>query len=67
MIDGQQAPYDQIQDETQYDSVVPPPPIQLTVSHEPLVLHSKIKVAHSPTTMLVSATDDTHACMDRQE
>ena len=66
-IDGQQAPHDQIQDETQYDYVAPPPPVQLTVFHEPLVLHDQIEVACPPITVLVTATDDTCACMDRLE
>ena len=66
-IDGQQAPHDQIQDETQYDSMEPPSPVQLIVFHEPLVLHDQIKVACPPTTALVSATNDTRACMDRLE
>ena len=67
MIDGQQAPHDQIQDKTQYDSVAPPPPIQLTVFHEPLVFHNQIEMAFPPATMLVSATNDTRARMDRLE
>ena len=45
--------HDQIQDETQYDSVAPPPPIQLIVFPEPLVLHDHIEVAYPPATVLV--------------
>ena len=59
--------HDQIQDETQYDSVAPPPPIQLIVFHEPLVLHDQIEVAYPPATVLVSAIDDARSCMDRLE
>ena len=66
-IDGQQAPHDQIQDEIQYDSMAPPPPVQLTVFHEPLVLHDQIEVACPLATVLVLATGDTRACMDRLE
>ena len=47
--------------------MAPPPPVQLTVFHEPLVLHDQIEVACPPTTVLVSTTDDTRACMDRLE
>ena len=45
--------------------MAPPPPIQLTVFHEALVLHSHIEVAYPPATVLVLATDDTRAHMDR--
>ena len=45
----------------------PPPPVQLTVFHEPLVLHDQIEVAFPLDTVLVSATNDTRACMDRLE
>ena len=45
----------------------PPPPVQLRVFHKPLVLHDQIEVACPPAIMLVSATDDARACMDRLE
>ena len=47
--------------------MAPPPPVQLTIFHKPLVLHDQIEVVCPPATMLVSAIDDTHACMDRLE
>ena len=64
---GRNASHDQIQDETQYDYVAPPPPVQLTVFHEPLVLHSQIEVACPLAIVLILATNDTHARMDRLE
>ena len=47
--------------------MAPPLLVQLTFFHEPLVLHDQIEVAYSPAIVLVSATDDTRACMDRLE
>ena len=45
-MDGLYTPHDQIQDDAQPDFVAPRPPplIQLTASHVPLVLHSQIEV-----------------------
>ena len=47
--------------------MAPLSPTQLTISHEPLVLHGQIEVARPPAIVLVSATDYTRARMDRQE
>ena len=47
--------------------MAPLPPVQLTVFHEPLVLHGQIEVACPPAIVLVSAIDDTRACMDKLE
>ena len=47
--------------------MAPPSPVQLTVFHEPLVLHGQIEVAFPLTTVLVLATDDTRARMDKME
>ena len=47
--------------------MAPLPSVQLAVFHEPLVLHDQIQVACPLATMLVSATDDARACMDRLE
>ena len=47
--------------------MAPPPPVQLIVSHEPLVLHDQIEVACPPAIVLVSTTNYTRARMDRQE
>ncbi|RVW76910.1 hypothetical protein CK203_051576 [Vitis vinifera] len=58
----------EIQDETPYDSLPPPPPpLGLTVPWAPpYLLHGHFEVA-SPAVVQTTVLGDTHACMDRIE
>ena len=68
-IDGQQAQQVLVQEDTQFDTTVPPPPphSQPAPQTVPFTLHSQTEVAPPPTIVPTPISEDPHARMDRLE
>ncbi|KAL6314367.1 hypothetical protein AAG906_021201 [Vitis piasezkii] len=68
-IDGQQTQQVPVQESTQFDTTVPPPPLpsQSVPQAIPFTLHSQIEVAPPPITSPIPASEDPHARMDKLE
>ncbi|RVW63937.1 hypothetical protein CK203_056776 [Vitis vinifera] len=68
-IDGQQAQQVPIQEDTQFDTTVPPPPphSQPAPQTVPFTLHSQTKVTPPPAIVPTPISEDPHARMDRLE
>ncbi|RVW25275.1 hypothetical protein CK203_114769 [Vitis vinifera] len=68
-IDGQQTQQIPVQESTQFDTIVPPPPLpsQSVPQAIPFTLHSQIEVAPPPITSPIPASEDPHARMDKLE
>ena len=68
-IDGQQAQQVPVQEDTQFDTTVPPPPphSQPAPQTVPFTLHSQTEVAPLPAIVPTPISEDPHARMDRLE
>ena len=68
-IDGQQTQQVPVQESTQFDTTVPPPPLpsQSVPQAIPFTLHSQIEVAPPPITSPIPASEDPHVRMDKLE
>nr|CAN83640.1 hypothetical protein VITISV_001524 [Vitis vinifera] len=68
-IDGQQAQQVPVQEDTQFDTTVPPPPphSQPTSQTIPFTLHSQTEVAPPPAIVPTPISEDPHARMDKLE
>nr|CAN65175.1 hypothetical protein VITISV_029768 [Vitis vinifera] len=68
-IDGQQAQQVPVQEDTQFDTTVPPPPphSQSAPRTIPFTLHSQTEVAPPPTIVPTPISEDPHARMDKLE
>ena len=68
-IDGQQAQQVPIQEDTQFDTTVPPPPphSQPAPRTIPFTLHSQTEVAPPPAIVPTPISEDPHARMDKLE
>ncbi|RVW29098.1 Retrovirus-related Pol polyprotein from transposon 17.6 [Vitis vinifera] len=68
-IDGQQTQQVPVQESTQFDTTVPPPPLpsQSVPQAIPFTLHSQIEVAPPPITSPIPASEDPYARMDKLE
>ena len=68
-IDGQQTQQVPVQEDTQFDTTVPPPPphIQPATQTVPFTLHSQTEVTPPPAIVPTPISEDPHTRMDRLE
>ncbi|RVW20845.1 hypothetical protein CK203_111905 [Vitis vinifera] len=68
-IDGQQAQQVPVQEDTQFDTTVPPPPPHSQPAPQtiPFTLHSQTEVAPPPAIVPTPISEDPHARMDKLE